>query len=351
MNPGPPPEDTQNEPVVGVFWDYESCPPPQDHPGSAVVQRIQSIALPSGSIRAFNVYIDLETHRTRLGKGLREEFHSLGVSVLDCPSPKSTKTAADKMIIVDLFTFASANRSALVTLVVISRDPDLAYTLSLLRQRHCKTTVISPSLKSGDTGIASGFQADKLLTWEVVLKDQERPSIGQTKNMPPSGPATISSVPPVHRQNTSEGEAKPLALLAHANARAYRPAIGLGGNARTVGTPTTALNPSPTAPNQQPANISIQTQEFSTPYSSGLASFDPKDLHEIVGLLRTARKRRGWPALEVRRQLLTQRNIMMDERALIEYLEEGVRLGILTQQTEEPSGGRLFPLTFYAVNE
>ncbi|KAG8916924.1 hypothetical protein FRC01_002779 [Tulasnella sp. 417] len=314
MNPGPPPDGTQNEPVVGVFWDYEGCPPPQDRPGSAVVQRIQSIALPSGSIRAFNVYIDLETHRTRLGKGLREEFHSLGVSVLDCPSPKSTKTTADKMIIVDLFTFASANRSALVTLVVISRDPDLAYTLSLLRQRHCKTTVISPSLKSGDTGIAPGFQADDLLTWEVILKDQERPSIGQTKNIPPSGPATISAVPPVYHKNAPEREAETILPPAQAKAGTNRPVIRLGGNASAVDARPAPLDLSPTGRNQQPATNPRPTQETSTSNSSGQASFEPKHLHEVVALLSTARKSQGWPADEVRNQLRLQRNILMNER-------------------------------------
>ncbi|KIO25039.1 hypothetical protein M407DRAFT_94463 [Tulasnella calospora MUT 4182] len=46
------------------------------------------------------------------GRGLREELHSLGVSVFDCPDLMSTKTVADKMIIVDLFAFAFANRSS-----------------------------------------------------------------------------------------------------------------------------------------------------------------------------------------------------------------------------------------------
>ncbi|KIO25040.1 hypothetical protein M407DRAFT_25575 [Tulasnella calospora MUT 4182] len=353
--PDAPSSDVKKEPVVGVFWDYESCPPPPGHPGSAVVGRIQSVMLASGSIRVFNVYVDLEKYRTKpkvaagLGRGLREEFHSLGVAVLDCPSLKSSKTVADKMIIVDLFTFASANRSELVTLVVISKDPDLAYTLSLLRQRHCKITVISPSLKSKDTGVAPGFQADNLLTWEAILKDQERLALGQTKNITPSGPATISPVPPMYCQNTSGPEAKIFVPSVLANARADLPAIRPGGNAGTVGTRTTPLDRPAT--NQQPATSSMPSQETCTSGSSSHTSFDPEYLHEVVVLLATARKQRGWPAFEVQRQLGIQRKLLMDERTVLGYLEEGIRLGIFKQETKPPSGGRSFPLTFYAVKQ
>ncbi|KAG8905530.1 hypothetical protein FRC00_013205, partial [Tulasnella sp. 408] len=103
-----------------------------------VIEAIQNVAIASGSINCFNVYVDLDRHSEKAGTtaSLRQQLHDAGVSVVDCPS-NADKTVADKMIIVDLFAFAMRSRLP-GTVVVISADPDLAYTLSLLRQRRIK---------------------------------------------------------------------------------------------------------------------------------------------------------------------------------------------------------------------
>ncbi|KAG8940324.1 hypothetical protein FRC04_005422 [Tulasnella sp. 424] len=278
----PPSTDVTKEGVVGVFWDYESCPRPQEYAGSTVVQCIQNVALESGSIGVFNVYVDLETHRTspRMAagleaKGLREEFHSLGVSVLDCPG-KSTKAAADKMIIVDLFAFALVNRR-LATMVVISADPDLAYTLSLLRQRHCKVILISKPFGSRDIGAALGSQADVLLTWEVLLKGQER-------------------LPPSSTQDTSTQTVM----------SANRPAIRLTRSGSAV---------SPTIPNNlSPATASGQPTTSSTPTAASRIASIPGHLRRMIALLATARKSRGWHEPYIQDRMRAKLGISMDDQ-------------------------------------
>ncbi|KIO15523.1 hypothetical protein M407DRAFT_34886 [Tulasnella calospora MUT 4182] len=293
------------------------------------------------------------------------------------------------MIIVDLFTFASANRSELVTLVVISGDPDLAYALSLLRQRHCKITLISPHLNSKDTGIAPGHQADDILTWEVILKDQEPLPLGQARNIPPSSSATISSVPSMHRQSTSEPAPKPAVPLVQANARADRPVIRLGDNAGTVGARTAPLDRPPTAPNQQPPAIKpvvlASTIPFTSssgnipqtpiPSSSSIPAVDhrttnpvatgennaggsqnftrasvPEHLHGLITVLLTAKKPRGWPKEEIYGQLhLLNKTKWNDPAVVATYLAEAVQLGIFVQSVGLSKNQREH--TYYAIAE
>ncbi|KIO25031.1 hypothetical protein M407DRAFT_211140 [Tulasnella calospora MUT 4182] len=190
-----------------------------------------------------------------------------------------------------------------------------------------------------------------VLTWEIILKDQERLSLGQPKSSPPSSLAKISSKPPLVDQNASEPEAKVHMPSAQSKTRPSRHATQQSGNAGIVGARTTHLDLSPTAANQQPGTIAMPSQKTSVPDANCNHSFNPKHLQEVVALLATARKGRGWPASIIQGQLKDQRNIVMDERTMLEYLGEGIRLGILKQKTNPPTGSRFFPLTFYAVKK
>lgn len=203
-----------------------------------------------------------------------------------------------------------------------------------------------------------------VLTGEIVLKDQEHRylSSAQPKNSPPSGIAKISSIPPRSNQNASEPKAK-------ANTRKDQPVIRLGGNACKVGQRTTPQDLSRRTPARQPGTISMPSQGTSISDPSFHASSGLKHFHEVIGLLATTRRDRGSPAFEVQRQLELQRDMLIDERyakitlshypiphsmlsrTVLECLEEGVKLGILTQKTNPPGGSRLIPLTFYAVKK
>ncbi|RPD79813.1 DUF537-domain-containing protein [Lentinus tigrinus ALCF2SS1-7] len=148
---------------VAIFWDYENCSPPCSVPGYDVVNNIREIALAYGSVKLFKAYLELSEQSSSKSIGLRSELQSCGVSLTDCPH-NGRKDVADKMMIVDMLTYAIDN-PAPATIVLISGDRDFVYAVSVLRLRRYRVVLVAPntahaSLKS---------QATTVLDWEIDI--------------------------------------------------------------------------------------------------------------------------------------------------------------------------------------
>ncbi|KAI9067045.1 DUF537-domain-containing protein [Trametes sanguinea] len=147
---------------VAIFWDYENCTPPCNVPGYDVVNNIRQVAHEYGSVKLFKAYLELSEQSSSKSIGLRSELQSCGVSLTDCPH-NGRKDVADKMMIVDMLTYAIDN-PAPATIILISGDRDFVYAVSVLRLRRYRVVVVAPftahdSLKSQAT-VVLDWQAD-----------------------------------------------------------------------------------------------------------------------------------------------------------------------------------------------
>ncbi|CDO76527.1 hypothetical protein BN946_scf184750.g7 [Trametes cinnabarina] len=155
-------EDSLHE-HVAIFWDYENCTPPCNVPGYDVVNNIRQVAHEYGSVKLFKAYLELSEQSSSKSIGLRSELQSCGVSLTDCPH-NGRKDVADKMMIVDMLTYAIDN-PAPATILLISGDRDFVYAVSVLRLRRYRVVVVAPftahaSLKS---------QATVVLDWDADI--------------------------------------------------------------------------------------------------------------------------------------------------------------------------------------
>lgn len=73
---------------------------------------------------------------------IRSDLQTSGVSIINVPR-NGRKDVADKMMIVDVLTYAMDNLAANTTIVVISGDRDFAYAVSVLRLRQYEVVLIT----------------------------------------------------------------------------------------------------------------------------------------------------------------------------------------------------------------
>ncbi|PCH38370.1 DUF537-domain-containing protein [Wolfiporia cocos MD-104 SS10] len=146
-----------HEPVA-IFWDYENCTPPSTISGYDIVGNIRQIAHTYGSVKLFKAYLELSEQPKPIN--LRSELQSCGVSLTDCPH-NGRKDVADKMMIVDMLTYA-IDTPAPATIVVISGDRDFVYAVSVLRLRRYRVVLVIPT--SAHASLRS--QASNILDWE-----------------------------------------------------------------------------------------------------------------------------------------------------------------------------------------
>ncbi|KAI0637224.1 NYN domain-containing protein [Trametes polyzona] len=151
-----------DEPVA-IFWDYENCAPPCTVPGYDVVNNIRQVAHQYGTVKLFKAYLELSEQSSSKSLGLRSELQSCGVSLTDCPH-NGRKDVADKMMIVDMLTYAIDN-PAPATVVLISGDRDFVYAVSVLRLRRYRVVVVAPY--SAHTSLKS--QASTVLDWDTDI--------------------------------------------------------------------------------------------------------------------------------------------------------------------------------------
>ncbi|KAI0670622.1 NYN domain-containing protein [Trametes maxima] len=148
---------------VAIFWDYENCTPPCSVAGYDVVNNIRQVAHAYGSVKLFKAYLELSEQSSSKSIGLRSELQSCGVSLTDCPH-NGRKDVADKMMIVDMLTYAIDN-PAPATIVLISGDRDFVYAVSVLRLRRYRVVVVAPNTAHGSLR----SQASTVLDWEVDI--------------------------------------------------------------------------------------------------------------------------------------------------------------------------------------
>ncbi|KAH9901142.1 NYN domain-containing protein [Cubamyces lactineus] len=161
---------------VAIFWDYENCTPPCNVPGYDVVNNIRQVAHEYGSVKLFKAYLELSEQSSSKSIGLRSELQSCGVSLTDCPH-NGRKDVADKMMIVDMLTYAIDN-PAPATIVLISGDRDFVYAVSVLRLRRYRVVVVAPYTAHGSLK----SQASVVLDWEADIMRKTT-----TRGQPPDG--------------------------------------------------------------------------------------------------------------------------------------------------------------------
>ncbi|KZT11510.1 uncharacterized protein LAESUDRAFT_642683, partial [Laetiporus sulphureus 93-53] len=144
---------------VAVFWDYENCAPPSTVTGYDIVDNIRHIAHTYGSVKLFKAYLELSQLSSSRSLSLRSELQSCGVSLTDCPH-NGGKDVADKMMIVDMLTYA-IDTPPPATVIIITGDRDFVYAVSVLRLRRYRVVLIAPSL--GHNGLK--LQASAVLDW------------------------------------------------------------------------------------------------------------------------------------------------------------------------------------------
>ncbi|KAG9002843.1 hypothetical protein FRB90_011316, partial [Tulasnella sp. 427] len=320
-----PLKESANESVVGIFWDYESCPSPSKHSQSACIEAIHKIAMFYGSIRAFNLYIDINGH-PEIGQTtvLREQLHDSGGSVLDCPA--GNKTIADKMIIVDLFAFAIRNRVP-STLVVLSTDPDLAYTLSLLRQRRFKVVLVTSDRMLSHSALPLKPQADACFSWtSSPLGDILAPIAMGASASTFAVASSLASQPVVSMPRALP----PLISVAPVGITSVQSQSNRITTAQVSHPPTSSLLPSLDTPTVSRTATSVIT---STQVQTGQSrSSDPEYLKVLVEVLSRAKKPRGWEVEYVYHRLGRRPEARhWDMGTMSQYLAEAVRLGILVR--------------------
>ncbi|KZT65470.1 DUF537-domain-containing protein [Daedalea quercina L-15889] len=172
---------------VAIFWDYENCSPSCNMTGYDIVSNIREIAHTFGSVTLFKAYVDLSEQSPK-SNTLRSELQSCGVSLTDCPH-NGKKDVADKMMIVDMLTYA-LDTPAPATIVLISGDRDFVYAVSVLRLRRYRVVLVAP--QTAHTSMR--LQATVVLDWAADVLGKEK-----TSGLPTPGESTRSA----HRRSQS----------------------------------------------------------------------------------------------------------------------------------------------------
>ncbi|KAL5533074.1 hypothetical protein ACEPAF_4850 [Sanghuangporus sanghuang] len=148
---------------VAIFWDYENCHPPSDVSAHKLVEKIRCLAQTLGPIKIFKAYVDLSLECTNPRfLALHSDLQSSGVTLVHCPH-NGKKDVADKMMIVDILTFAFNNHGA-ATIAIITEDRDFAYAAATLRLRGHKVAIFT---RNKDAILK--MQADVIFDWQKIV--------------------------------------------------------------------------------------------------------------------------------------------------------------------------------------
>ncbi|KAK3251122.1 hypothetical protein CYMTET_39532 [Cymbomonas tetramitiformis] len=129
-------------PAVAVFWDIENCQVPQAADPARVASNIMELLLQweqPGPITHFAAYGDFQL----ANKELRLALQGTGITLVDVPSGR--KDAADKALLVDLFTLA-LKTPAPAAVLIITGDRDFSLALTRLRQLGYTVGLCAPFL-------------------------------------------------------------------------------------------------------------------------------------------------------------------------------------------------------------
>ncbi|KAL1675070.1 NYN domain-containing protein [Schizophyllum commune] len=165
--------------------------------GFDIAKNIERVALPHGSVTAFNAYLDPQL--CTISNNLRSELQSSGVALIDCPH-NGQKNAVDQMLQTDILLFALDN-PAPATLVLISGDRDFAYTAAVLRRRHYNVILICRSQPGPHRTLLS--QVASHVDWATEILGFNEPEYDVRRRPPMQTPASPSSGSLRHVQSPS----------------------------------------------------------------------------------------------------------------------------------------------------
>ena len=148
---------------IGIFWDYENIFVNKTTADvRATINRIQSSVIEHHPVKVTHktLYYDPKKALSQLMP--KDEFHSAGYALNDCPT-RWKKEFVDKKMLIDLMKFYIDHGSN-TTIVLISSDGDFDYCLSILRDYGVKVVVI----QNGNTNVLKDC-CDTTILWEDVL--------------------------------------------------------------------------------------------------------------------------------------------------------------------------------------
>jgi hypothetical protein len=128
------------------------------------------MALKYGQVTTFRAYLELPEISTTKWNNVRSELQNSGVSLIDCPH-NGRKDVADKMMIVDMLTFALDTPSP-ASIILVSGDRDFAYAVSTLRSRAYSVYLVTPT--TSHAGLKA--QATQVHRWTDVIRDSSKPA-------------------------------------------------------------------------------------------------------------------------------------------------------------------------------
>ncbi|XP_078435783.1 putative endonuclease or glycosyl hydrolase isoform X2 [Wolffia australiana] len=156
---------------VGIFWDMENCPIPNDVSPDEVAGNIRLALrlhpLIGGAVNSFAAYGDFNGFPRRL----REACQRTGVKLVDVPNTR--KDAADKAILMDLFLFA-LDHPPPSTVLLISGDVDFAPALHVLGQRGYAVILIAPAAAAVSAALRNAGHF--LWDWPAVARGGAAPA-------------------------------------------------------------------------------------------------------------------------------------------------------------------------------
>ncbi|KAG8921854.1 hypothetical protein FRC01_014834 [Tulasnella sp. 417] len=279
-----------------------------------------------------------QLHATSMRARLRH-FHFHHEPGSDCPTIRG-KTVADKIIIIDILAFALQNRTP-KTLVVISADPDLAYGVSLLRQRRFKVILITSPSTPTDGATLLRSHSDISFTWEDALGG-ERTAPGDP-NVPLSLGSPASRSQRSLREISEDGLTDPPSQTTDSNMHEE-----VTPDQETAMTPPESYEPASSSPRPyQPAASSDVPETITNPTNTS-DNICVEHLCEVVDMLVKSARQRGWPLAEIQMRVASSPKMGWKKTMTIALLEEGVRLGVL-EHTVKPETRTRSELHYYAV--
>jgi hypothetical protein len=217
------------------------------------VENIRLIAQKYGTIKTFKAYFDLGEQRSPKTALLRAELQSCGVSLTDCPH-NNKKEVADKMILgtvltrfltiiwlnkilpVDMFTFALDTDAPAATIVLLSGDQDFTYAISILRMRNYRVVVVAPQQSHKNFK----HRASDIFDWDVFvvgrkdtrihgrrasdsacLQTNIAPSRAHSCAPSPSNNPMLSPLPKISRRVSVKEERSPMLPSPHMQYRSH----------------------------------------------------------------------------------------------------------------------------------
>ncbi|TFK72529.1 hypothetical protein BDN72DRAFT_836095 [Pluteus cervinus] len=157
-----------------IFWDLDSCPPPNDMSGYTIINNIRQATIPYGPVASLKAYASRSFHLPGGSVNtFKRELRLSGVQVVETHD-EDDHISASMMLLSDLFTHMMDNPSPSMVML-ITQDPCFGYPLAMLRNRRYSVTLIAPHLAGVNDCLK--LQAASVLDWRKdILGLEEEPT-------------------------------------------------------------------------------------------------------------------------------------------------------------------------------